>query len=127
MPNADVRLLRKSSYRLLTYYTIRGGPDDGREITIAPPLGFADDPETPASAQRATDRERAYRESTNATLDDLEAWDAEQDAKARPCIAYRRRTYAPETITAAQAEVERLRAEWATPPVLPEYRTPWSP
>lgn len=118
-----VTLHRTSTYRLLAFHRIQGGPDDGMEITIAYPLHFGDAPETDkAAAQRATDYARL-----SAAVDDLEAWDTEQDAKARPCIAYRRRTYAPETIAAAQAEVERLRAEWATQPASKPHHTPWSP
>lgn len=102
----------KCTYRLLAYYGIRGGPDDGREIAIAYPLAFANDPEGRARAQRSTDDLRAH----TTCADDIADWMLEQDAAVRPCIAYRRRTYAPETITAAEREVERLRAEWLEPP-----------
>jgi hypothetical protein len=109
-----VTLKLRGTYRLLAYYDVEGGPDDGRGIAIAYPLCFADDGDVEqAAAQASTDRERAYRATDP---DALEAWDTEQDHKARPCIAYQRRTYAPETIVAAQAEVERLRAEWLEPP-----------
>lgn len=112
----------KCTYRLLAYYGIQGGPDDGREIAIAYPLAFASDPEGRARSQRATDDLRAH----TTAADDIANWMFEQDAAARPCIAYRRRTYAPETIVAAEHEVECLRAKWQTEPKL-EVLTPAAP